>query len=211
MPTHLRHLLLVVLLAAPAATHAATRARELTSCINAAGCINGYWGPGQEAAGFGLTAFRPGQTFTPSISGLLTTVDLGLETITGGTVNAVAEIRPTINGVPTATILAEAIVPGAPYAGGVLHTADFAPSHVVLVAGTRYAVTLRCTSHQYILAAFPACSSTTGANDYVSSEDNGQTWAVLSPRDRSFIFEVCMDAVTSVRAGTWGQLKAIYR
>src|SRR6185369_11571433 len=125
-------------------------------------------------------------------------------------VNAVAEIRPTINGVPTATILAEAIVPGAPYVGGVLQTADFAPSHLVLVAGTRYAVTLRCTSHQYVLAAFPACSPTTGANDYVASADNGLSWAAQS-RDRSFIFEVCMDAVTSARASTWGQLKAIYR
>jgi hypothetical protein len=93
----------------------------------------------------------------------------------------------------------------------VLHAADFSPSQVILVAGTRYAVTLRCASHQYVLAAFPACPTTTGANDYVSSDDNGQTWTALSPRDRSFIFEVCMDAVTSVRAGTWGQLKEIYR
>jgi hypothetical protein len=181
-----------------------------TNCI-AAGCTNSYWGSGQIAAGFGAPlAFQPGQTFTPQFTGALHAVRLGLETSLGHNVNAVVEIRTTVNGLPAATILAEAPVPGAPYAAGVLHAADFTAQNIVLTAGTRYALTLRSGAHQYILAAYPACFTSTGAADYVHTYD-GQTWEKLATRDRSIIFEVCLDAATPTRTSTWGRVKAIYR
>lgn len=185
--------------------------RPTASVCSVAGCINSIWGSGQIAAGFGLTAFRPGQTFTPSVLGELSAVQLGLETITGMFGNVIAEIRPTVNGLPTATILAEAEVPGSPYTGGVLYTADFRQNHLMLAGGVRYAITLRAPIHNYVLAAFPPCPVGTGTNDYVSSENNGQTWSFYFQRDRSFIFQVCMDAPTGTRRDTWGQIKSIYR
>ena len=182
----------------------------LTSCT-AAGCTTTYWGSGQIAAGFGLSSFRPGQTFSPNFSGVLNTVRLGLETINGNTSNVAAEIRTVSNGLPTTTILGEAPVPGAPYTGGVFYSADFTAQNLVLIAGTRYAITLRCVGHQYVLAAFPPCRTNSGTYDYVSSEDDGQSWSLYFTRDRSFIYQVCMDAATPVWAGTWGSVKAIYR
>ena len=191
-----------------AATPAAT---SFVNC-GAAGCVPANWGPGQIAAGFGVGGFQPGQTFAPAITGVVVSVRLGLET--SGVIAAIAEIRPTVNGLPTNTVLASAPVPGAPYTAGVLYTADFAPSNLVLTAGTRYAVTLRANAPQLIsiLAAFPACAvATTGTHDYVHSDDFGQTWAKLATRDRSIIYQVCLDAATPARADTWGRVKAIYR
>ncbi len=184
---------------------------DLASCA-AAGCVPAAWGPGQVAAGFGVGGFQPGQTFAPSFTGALAAVKLGLQT--SGAITAVAEIRPTANGLPTATVLASAPVPGAPYTAGVLYTADFAAANLVLVAGTRYAVTLRATSNVTIsiLAAFPPChAATTGTHDYVHSDDLGQTWSKLATRDRSIVYQVCLDAATSARATTWGRVKGIYR
>lgn len=196
--------------AAPLAHTANAAPVGLTSC-SAAGCTNPYWGSGQIAAGFGDGPFRPGQTFAPKFSGVLNTVRLGLETVTGNPVSAVAEIRTVTNGLPTTTILAEATVLGAPYTGGVFYAADFTAQNLVLFGGTRYAITLRGSGHHYVLAAFPACPTSTGAIDYVHSYDAGQTWATLQTRDRSIIFEVCMDAATPTQGTTWGRVKAIYR
>jgi hypothetical protein len=93
----------------------------------------------------------------------------------------------------------------------VLHSADFSAQNLVLAVGTRYAVTLRAPVHHYVLAAFPPCFTSTGTQDYVESLDAGQTWSKLQTRDRSFIYEICLDAATVTRADTWGRLKAIYR
>ena len=201
----------VLAVLAPTARAAGNAPPSVTSC-SAAGCVTPYWGPGQIAAGFGVDDFRPGQTFAPRFSGVLSAVHLGLQT--AGTVNAVVEIRPVVNGLPTLTILASAEATGAPYTPGVLYSADFSAQKLVLTAGTTYAITLRADAPQIvtILAAFPACLfATTGTLDYVNSYDAGQTWAKLPTRDRSFIYEVCMDAATAARTGAWGALKSIYR
>ena len=192
--------------------HAGTARSLAVEPCGDVGCLPAHWGPGQFAAGFGVGDFRPGQTFAPQFTGVLTEVHLGLET--NGVVGAIAEIRPVVNGLPTSTVLAQAPVPGAPYTGGLLYAADFSAQGLVLTAGTRYAVTLRSNAPQIIsiLAAFPACfSATTGTLDYVYSDDAGQTWVKLPTRDRSIIFEVCLDVVTPTRASTWGNVKAFYR
>jgi hypothetical protein len=206
-------LCLAALLAALATTSYAAGSAPpgVTSC-SAAGCVTPYWGPGQIAAGFGVDNFRPGQTFAPKFSGVLSAVRLGLQT--SGTVPAVVEIRTVINRLPTATILASTVAWGAPYTGGVFYSADFSAQPLVLRAGTPYAITLRANAFQTIsiLAAFPPCdSASTGTLDYVHSYDGGQTWAALETRDRSIIYEVCMDSNTQARAGTWGMLKSLYR
>jgi len=211
-PRHLALLLGVLLATVARIADAAIAPTAAVEPCGDVGCLPAHWGPGQVAAGFGVGDFRPGQTFAPQFTGVLTEVHLGLET--NGVVGAIAEIRPVVNGVPTSTVLAEAPVPGAPYTGGLLYAADFSAQNLVLTVGTRYAVTLRANAPQIIsiLAAFPAChSATTGTFDYVYSDDAGQTWAMLPTRDRSIIFEVCMDLVTPTRASTWGSVKAIYR
>jgi hypothetical protein len=105
-------------------------------------------------------------------------------------------------------------VAGAPYTPGLLHTASFSPQNVVLSVGTRYALVLRGNPGQIttILAAFPACNAVaSGANDYVETLDGGASWSALPTRDRSIIFEVCLDAATPARGSTWGRVKAVYR
>ena len=190
---------------------AAAQLPTLPNC-SVARCVPPSWGTGQIAAGFQDGPFFPGQTFTPKLTGALTFVKLGLWSTSA--IQAVVEVRTTANGLPTPTVLAQAPVAGAPYGPGVLHTATFSPANVVLMAGTRYALVLRGNANQVttIFAVFPACNAaTSGTNDYVHTLDGGATWSTLETRDRSIIFEVCLDSATPALTSTWGRVKAIYR
>src|SRR3989442_5440917 len=89
---------------------AATASWAGTEC-GAAGCAPPGWSAGQISGGFGVSGYRPGQTFLPLIGGVLTEVRLGLWS--QGPDDAIAEIRPVVGGVPTNAVLAEAVVPGA--------------------------------------------------------------------------------------------------
>jgi hypothetical protein len=176
--------------------------------------VPAHWGPGQIAAGYGagVPGFFPGQTFKPRFTGVLASVRLGL---VGGPTPALVQIRTTTPaGLPTNTVLGTAAVAGAPYTGGVLYSASFAPQNIVLTAGTRYAIVFTGAPPGIvtILAAFPPCNAFgSGAEDYVHTYDGGATWEKLQARDRSIIFEVCLDAATPTAATTWGRVKAIYR
>lgn len=207
--------LAITLLACAVPTVRAEGAGPTTPDCAAARCVPAYWEGGQQAAGFLDAEFRPGETFTPKFTGVLTAVRVGLYTVEYPTSNAIAEIRVTVNGLPTGAVLAQATVLGAPYAAGALHTADFTSQNIVLAGGTRYAVTLRCPTHQYILGTFPGCSANTATGAYCHSYDFGQTWTSAPPgtypNDRSIIFEVCLDAATAASRTTWGRVKAMYR
>jgi hypothetical protein len=96
--------------------------------------------------GVGLTvATWGGQTFTPSVSGLLKRVDIDLfcSGCSGTTPNLTVSIRATAAGLPTGADLASATIPG--FANGGVpsyFTATFgAPA--ALTAGTMYAIVVR--------------------------------------------------------------------
>ncbi len=205
-------LFLAVLCVLPLAARAANPAPTAPDCA-AAGCVTPYWGAGQYAAGYGAgIGFYAGQTFTPKFTGVLSSLRLGLESY--GPVGALVEIRTTLNGLPTTTVLGSATVAGAPYTPGVFYSANLAPQNIVLGAGTRYAIVFANDPPQIIsiLAAFPPCdAAASGANDFFYSYDNGQTWSFTASRDRSIIFEVCLDAATPASTTTWGRVKAFYR
>jgi len=180
-------------------------------CVTA-GCVPSLFSSGQTAAGFNDGSFRPGQTFAPQFSGQLKEVRLGL--FSQGTNDAIVEIRPVAGGVPTSTVLAQATVPGSPYADNVLHVADFTSQNLTLNAGTEYAITLVASGASPNIAAlgsFPPCPSSTGTGDYVSSSDGGSTWTVYPYMDRSFVYEVCLDAGVPVQRVSWGTIKAMER
>lgn len=180
-------------------------------CVTAR-CVPAEYGPGRTAGGFNEGGYRPGQTFTPLFTGVLREIRVGLWG--PGDLNAIAEIRPTLNGAPTNVVLAEAVVTGAPYAGDQLYVANFAPRALVLAQGVKYALTLRAPGPTIPIAAladFPACSPSSGTGDFVTTDDYGEHWSIYFQRDRSFVYEICSDAATPTATSTWGRLKTIYR
>lgn len=184
----------------------------------AAGCVPApyLFNTGRIFGGFSNGDYRPGQTFTPKRRGVLEEVRLGLHNAGAPSdpTPVTAEIRTVAGGFPTREILAQAPVAGAPYVGGNLYTASFAAHNLVLESGTRYAVTLRAGGPQivYILAVFPGCGPASGSNDPVHTYDGGQTWGYAwSPGERSFVYEVCLGAITPATSATWGRLKTLYR
>jgi len=185
-----------------------------TGCV-AAECVPSFIGPERIFGGFNNGAYRPGQTFVPRFRGVLNEVRLGLHTtVLGDPTPVVAEIRPVVAGLPTSVILAQAVVAGAPYIGGQLYTASFTGQNLMLDASTTYAITLRGTSSRivYILAEFPSCNPATGSRDPAHSNDGGLTWTyAYSPGERSFVYQVCVDAATPALRSTWGEIKTLYR
>lgn len=179
-------------------------------------CVPPVISPGLVFGGFRNDSYRPGQIFAPRIRGVLSEVRLGLSTSPSNpsdTTCVVIEIRTVHGGLPTTVILGQAIVPG-PFAGGSLHGGSFAGQNLLLDSGTQYAITLRTTGgHAYILGRFPACDSSTGSINAVSSSDGGATWREVggSPTDRSMVYQVCVDAATPAVRSTWGRMKTDYR
>lgn len=207
----------LALAAAVASGAFAAPAASQTSCV-AAGCVPPpeSFLPGVIFGGFNSGAYIPGQTFKPLFRGVLKEVRLGLHNADapGDTTRVVAEVRAVAGGFPSGPVLARALVAGAPYVGGHLYTASFPNAQLVLEPGTLYAITLRTSSPNvvYILARFPGCGSWTGSINPVHSYDGGTTWGYAwSPAERSFAYEVCVDAVTPTVRSTWGRLKAAYR
>lgn len=188
-----------------------------TGCV-AAGCVPapGQFTPSTTFGGFNNGPYIPGQVFTPTFRGVLSEVRLGLHNASSpsDTTRAVAEIRTVEAGFPSGVVLAQALVSGAPYVGGNLYPASFSAAHLVLEPGTHYAIILRTGSPNvvYILGVFPGCQPYTGSINPVHSYDGGLTWGYAwSPGERSFAYEVCVDAATPTVRSTWGSVKAAYR
>jgi hypothetical protein len=210
MPIHVL-VVALTLLPGPRAAAAESQGALGDPCV-AVGCVPAVFSSGATAGGFGPGSYRLGQTFTPRFTGVLREVRLGLWSQEANA--AIAEIRPTSSGVPTSVILGEALVPGTPYSDTRLHIADFSSQLLLLVNGAQYAVTLRPVADAAVitaLAAFPPCRPELGTGDFVTSDDFGQTWSIHLPRDRSIVYEACLDAATPTVTGSWGRLKALYR
>ncbi len=186
------------------------------------GCVAAHCVPpanlitsGRIFGGFSNGDYQPGQTFSPLFRGVLREVRLALHSTTpGDTARVIAEIRLVSGGLPTAAVFARALVSGAPYVAGPLYPASFEGHNLVLDPGTRYAITLRGGGSQvvYALAAFPGCDPSTGSYDPVHTYDGGLTWGYAwSPRERSFVYQVCLDAATPTTRSTWGRVKLLYR
>ncbi|MBY0494736.1 MAG: carboxypeptidase regulatory-like domain-containing protein [Cyanobacteria bacterium] len=156
------------------------------------------------ANGFGMNATNwAGQTFTPSVTGTLTRVDLDLfcSGCTGTTPNLTVSIRATTttgNRVPTGPDLATATIPGFSSGAGGYFSAVFA-TPPALTAGTRYAVIVRPVSNPSagIYAYVCSCAGigAVDSNPYpngqrVISATSGATWAAdttVGGRDLGFI------------------------
>jgi cysteine-rich repeat protein len=96
------------------------------------------------------------QTFTPGVSGQLTSIRLHLETFClvgcfADLPDMPVEIVTTSGGIPTATVLGSAVVPGRPPFGSpILEPVDLTSQGIDLVAGVQYAI--RVTSEVSLAA-----------------------------------------------------------
>jgi hypothetical protein len=186
--------------------------------------------------GFGFTNTAwAGQTFTPSVSGTLSRVDLFLfcSGCTGTTPNLTVSIRATTGAtpVPTGADLAVTTIPGFSTGSGGYFTAQFA-SPATLTAGTRYAVVIRAASLPSLGSYAYACScgppNPSNTNPYpngqrVTSANSGGSWSADTTsggRDLGFVtyiqsgFAASGTFVSSARdanpapgtTATWGTL-----
>jgi Bacterial Ig-like domain (group 3) len=119
-----------------------------------------------------------GQTFTPSVTGQVTQVDLNLfcSSCTGTTPNITVSIRATatVSGhmVPAGADLATATIPGFSGSGGYFSAAFSSPP--TLTAGTRYAFVFRAVSNPTAGTYAYTCSCTDGVNPNSNPYANGQ-------------------------------------
>ena len=169
-----------------------------------------------------------GQTFTPSVTGTLTGIDLDLfcSGCTGTTPNITVSIRATAGSpaVPTGADLAVATIPGLSSGAGGFFSAQFA-SPATLTAGTRYAVIIRPVANPSVGTYAYLCSCGNGpanTNPYangqrVTSANSGGSWTAdtsAGGRDLGFItymrsgFALSGTFVSSIKdanpvAGSW--------
>jgi hypothetical protein len=140
--------------------------------------------------GFGTPNWT-GQTFIPTVTGLLAKADIQLFCNGCGATppNLTLSVRNTAAGLPTGADLASVTVPGSAFSSGgtVLFTATFgAPA--TLTSGTQYALVLRPVSVPAGSGYFWIRSSpSTYANgSRVLSADSGGTWSTDTTRDYNF-------------------------
>lgn len=154
------------------------------------------------SSGFGMNSTTwIAQTFTPSVTGALTRVDLDLfcSGCTGTNPNLTVSIRATAGSpqVPVGADLATATIPGFSSGAGGYFSAVFA-SPVTLTAGTRYAVIVRPTSNPSAGTYAFVCSCGNGqantnpyANgQFATSGDSGTNWTAdttAGGRDMGFV------------------------
>ncbi len=141
---------------------------------------------GTSGVGITVTTWG-GQTFTPSVNGLLTAADLNLfcSGCTGTTPNLTLSLRATSGGLPTGADLATGTITGFGNGGvaSYFHV-TFSPQ-VALTAGTMYAMVIRPTANPSpgTYALTRSGTSTAGNNVYpggtrVSGATSGTVWSI---------------------------------
>jgi uncharacterized repeat protein (TIGR01451 family) len=142
---------------------------------------------GTSGVGINITTWG-GQTFTPSVTGLLTQADLNLfcSGCTGTTPNLTLSVRATSGGLPTGADLASATITGFSN-GGVasFFTVTFG-SPATLTAGTMYALVIRPVANPSAgtYALTRTGNATTGLPDVyangtrVSGATSGTVWSI---------------------------------
>ncbi|HEV8579624.1 MAG TPA: carboxypeptidase regulatory-like domain-containing protein [Thermoanaerobaculia bacterium] len=140
---------------------------------------------GTSGVGITVTTWG-GQTFTPTITGPVTQVDINLfcSGCTGTTPNLTLSLRATSGGLPTGADLASATITGFNNGAAVFYTATFG-SPIVLTAGTQYAIVIRPTANPSpgTYALTRSGTATLGANVYaggtrVSGATSGTVWSI---------------------------------
>ena len=137
--------------------------------------------------GVGITTTTwGGQTFTPSVTGEMTKVDINLfcSGCTGTTPNLTLSLRATSGGLPTGADLASATIAGFSSGSALYYTATFgAPP--TLTAGTQYALVVRPTANPSpgTYALTRSGTSTAGSDVYaggtrVSGATSGTVWSI---------------------------------
>ncbi len=138
-------------------------------------------------SGVGITTTTwAGQTFTPSVTGKVTEIDVNLfcSGCTGTTPNLTLSIRATSGGLPTGADLAAATITGFNNGAAVFYTATFG-SPVTLTAGTQYAFVIRPTANPSpgTYALTRSGTATAGSDVYaggtrVAGATSGTVWSI---------------------------------
>ena len=135
--------------------------------------------------GFSRDSYRPGQAFTPTESGQLAEISVLLASNGEPPISVYVELRPTLAGVPTSTVLATATVAVGNLLSPTptLFSADFEPFDLNLAAGTVYAFTLRTSIDGGATAIGDLDNGYLGGDAYVSN-DSGTSWEYQSGSSR---------------------------
>ena len=138
-------------------------------------------------SGVGITTTTwGGQTFTPSATGELVSVDINLfcSGCTGSTPDLTLSLRATSGGLPTGADIASATVSGFSDASSAFHTATFS-SRPTLTSGTQYALVIRATANPApgTYALTRSGSSTSGSDVYaggtrIAGASSGTVWSI---------------------------------
>jgi hypothetical protein len=156
-------------------------------------------------SGVGITTTTwGGQTFTPSVTGRMTRVDINLfcSGCTGTTPNLTLSLRATSGGLPTGADIASATIAGFNSGAGGYFTANFA-SPPTLNAGTQYAMVIRPISDPSAgtYALTRSGTSVAGADVYaggtrIAGASSGTSWSIPKTGNATTDagFKVYMDA-----------------
>ena len=153
--------------------------------------------------GFNSTSWG-GQTFTPSVSGQVTQVDIYLFSsgVTGTTPNITVSLRATTGSpaVPAGADLATASIPGFNNGFGGYYTATFATPATV-TSGTQYAIIFRAVSnpssgtYAYVGSFASPNSNPYAGGSRVTSSNSGSTWnADVTVGGRDLGFKIYIDS-----------------
>jgi uncharacterized repeat protein (TIGR01451 family) len=140
-----------------------------------------------QAFGFSNTAWF-GQTFTPTVTGQATKVELDLfcSSCTGTPPNVVISIRNATGNLPTGADLASVSIPFSNSGSGGFYAANFT-TPATLTAGTQYAIVVRMAA-AYATGTPAYVTSTTSAyagGRRTTSANSGTSWTGTTP-DTSF-------------------------
>jgi hypothetical protein len=130
-----------------------------------------------------------GQAFTPSVSGMLTTLDINMFCMncSGANPPVTIDIRATNGGLPTSTVLASTTIPGFSSGSALFYTASFG-SPPSLTAGTTYAILARLTTARTTgnyEAAFSNANPYAGGT-LVFTTNGGSSFSSLAADDLGF-------------------------
>ena len=137
-----------------------------------------------------------GQTFVPSVTGVLTQLDLSLFCFlcSGTNPDIIIGVRTTSGGLPTSTVLATTTLTGFSSGSSTFYSAMFT-SPARLTAGNTYAFTIHGVTAR-ATGTYAASFSTTAAaypnGNRVGSANSGLTWTIIgsgippTPRDLTF-------------------------
>jgi len=140
---------------------------------------------GTSGVGITVTTWG-GQTFTPSVTGTLTQIDVNLfcSGCTGTIPNLTLSVRATAGGLPTGADLASATINGFNSGSSAYYTAAFAVP-LSVTAGTQYALVVRPTANPSpgTYALTRSGTSTVGSDVYgggtrVAGATSGTVWSI---------------------------------